>query len=102
MKLYIITKGFLDNLFVGKLEVKEKTKKYKVIKGCMYFHKNVINKNEIDVFHNDIVLSFDKDKGIEIFKKGLIEKKNILEEEYKNMKNKIETLLENIDEISNR
>lgn len=102
MGLYIITKGVLGNLFIGKLEVKEKAKTYKVIKGCMYFHKKKINKNEIDVFYDDVVLSFNKDKGIEIFKKGLIEKKNILEEEYKSKKNKIEILLENIDEISNR
>lgn len=102
MGLYIITKGVLGNLFIGKLQVKEKAKTYKVIKGCMYFHRNVINKNEIDVFCDDVVLSFDRDKGIEIFKKGLIEKNNTLEEEFKSMKNKIEILLENIDEVSNR
>ena len=68
----------------------------------MYFHRSKINKNEIDTFYNDTVLSFDRDKGIEIFKKGLIEKSNILDEEDKNMKNKIEMLLEDIEEFSNR
>lgn len=102
MELYVITKGCLGNLFIGKINVKEKTKTYKVINGCMYFYRTVINKNEIDTFNNDVVLSFDRDNGIKIFKEGLIKKIDDLELEYKNRRKKIEILLENIDEISNR
>ena len=45
----------------------------------MYFYRTVINKNEIDTFNNDVVLSFDRDNGIKIFKEGLIKKIDDLE-----------------------
>ncbi|WP_298042585.1 hypothetical protein [uncultured Clostridium sp.] len=101
MELYVITKGFFGGLFIGEVTVEEKTKTYKVTKSCMYFHKTAINKYEIDTFNNDndMVLSFDRNKGIKIFKEGLMKKIDNLELEYKNTRKKIEILLKDIDEI---
>ena len=102
MELYLITEGHFGNLFVGKLEVKEHDKAFKVTNKCMYFKGKGVSKDKIDVFFDDRVYSFDRNKGIEIFKKGVIEKAKALDMGYKDKKSKIEILLEDINEISNR
>lgn len=72
MKAYLIRTDFnREGLYVGEFEVEERSKTYKVLSKCDYLFNSVIKKSDIDVVSHNQVISLDKEKGFQIFKKDI-------------------------------